>query len=89
MSIRLSEADGAVIDRAASSRGRPRAGFVREAAPRAAEEVLMDHARVRVSAGGFAAFVVAVTAPAEPVPELVALFGRKAPWEAADGKPRR
>ena len=85
LSMRLPEADVAVIDRAASLRGRSRTDFVREAAVRAAEEVLMDQALVRMSADGFAAFMAAVTAPAEPVPELVELFRRKAPWEAAGG----
>ena len=83
LSMRLPEADIAVIDRAADLRGRSRTEFVRDAAVRAAEEVLMEQALVRMSADGFAAFMAAVTAPAEPVPEMVALFGRKAPWEAA------
>ena len=85
LSMRLPEADVAVIDRAASLRGRSRTDFVREAAVRAAEEVLMEQALVRMSEEGFAAFMAAVTAPAEPVPELVELFRRKAPWEAAGG----
>jgi uncharacterized protein (DUF1778 family) len=84
LSMRLPEADVAVIDRAAALRGRSRTDFVREAAVRAAEEVLMDQALVRMSADGFAAFMAAVTAPAEPVPELAELFRRTAPWEAAD-----
>ena len=79
LSMRLPEADIAVIDRAANLRGRSRTEFVREAAVRAAEEVLMEQALVRMSPDGFAAFMTAVTVPAE----LVRLFGRKAPWEAA------
>ena len=79
LSMRLPEADIAVIDRAASRRGRSRTDFVREAAVRAAEEVLMDEALVRMSEDGFAAFMAAVAAPAEPVPELALLFRRKAP----------
>jgi uncharacterized protein (DUF1778 family) len=85
LSMRLPEADIAVIDRAASLRGRSRTDFVREAAVRAAEEVLMDRALVRMSEEGFAAFMAAVTALAEPVPELVELFRRKAPWDAPGG----
>jgi uncharacterized protein (DUF1778 family) len=85
LSMRLPEADIAVIDRAASLRGRSRTDFVREAAVRAAEEVLMDRALVRMSDEGFTAFMAAVTAPAEPVPELVELFRRKTPWETAGG----
>ena len=86
MSMRLPAADVAVIDRAASLRGRSRTDFVREAAVRAAEEVLMENALVRMSTAGFAAFMAAVTAPARPVPEMVELFRRKAPWDAKPAK---
>ena len=82
LSMRLPEADITVIDRAAALRGRSRTDFVREAAVRAAEEVVLEQTLVRMSEAGFAAFVEAVTAPAAPVPELVELFRRKAPWEA-------
>lgn len=86
LSMRLPEADIAVIDRAASLRGRSRTDFVREAAVRAAEEVLMESLFVRMSEDGFAAFMAAVGAPAMPVPEMVELFGREAPWAAAEKK---
>ncbi len=39
ISMRLPEADIAMIDRAAGLRGRSRTGFVRDAAVRAAEDV--------------------------------------------------
>jgi uncharacterized protein (DUF1778 family) len=81
LSMRLPEADIAVIDRAASLRGRSRTDFVREAAVRAAEAVIMENTLVRMSEGGFAAFMAAISAPAQPVPEMVELFGRKAPWD--------
>ncbi|SEE82955.1 Uncharacterized conserved protein, DUF1778 family [Rhizobiales bacterium GAS191] len=81
LSMRLPEADIAVIDRAASLRGRSRTDFVREAAVRAAEGVLMENTLLRMSEDGFAAFMAAVSAPAVPVPEMVDLFGRKAPWD--------
>jgi uncharacterized protein (DUF1778 family) len=42
LSMRLSAADIAIIDRAATLRGRSRTQFVRDAAVRAAEDVLMD-----------------------------------------------
>ena len=42
LAIRLSEADLAVIDRAAQLRGRSRTDFVREAAVRAAEDAILD-----------------------------------------------
>lgn len=82
LSMRLPETDIAIIDRAASLRGRSRTDFVREAAVRAAEEVLMETTPIRMSAAGFKAFLEAVAQPARPVPEMVELFQRTAPWEA-------
>jgi uncharacterized protein (DUF1778 family) len=81
LSMRLPEGDIAIIDRAADLRGRSRTDFVREAAVRAAEEVLMESTLVRMGAEGFDAFIQAVSAPAVPVPEMVASLRRKAPWE--------
>ena len=69
LSMRLPEGDIAIIDRAADLRGRSRTDFVREAAVRAAEEVLMESTLVRMSAEGFEAFIQAVSAPAAPVPD--------------------
>lgn len=86
VSMRLPEADIAIIDRAATLRGRSRTDFVREAAVRAAEEILMDTAPIRMSAAGFAAFVEALSAPVAPVPEMVNLLRRPAPWEDRAGK---
>ncbi len=86
LSMRLPEGDIAIIDRAADLRGRSRTDFVREAAVRAAEEVLMESTLVRMSAEGFDAFMQAVSAPAAPVPEMVASLRRKAPWEKARAK---
>jgi len=81
ISMRLPEADIAMIDRAAGLRGRSRTDFVREAAVRAAEDVLLEHRLIRMSPEGFAAFMAALSAPAAPVPEMVELAGRPAPWE--------
>jgi uncharacterized protein (DUF1778 family) len=81
VSMRLPAADLAIIDRAAGLRGRSRTDFVREAALHAAEEVLLERALIRMSPAGFAAFRAAVEAPAAPVPELVELLRRPAPWE--------
>ena len=47
----------AIIDRAASLRGRSRTDFVREAAVRTAEEVVMENRLIRMSPEGFAAFM--------------------------------
>jgi len=82
LSTRLAEADIAIIDRAAKLRGRSRSDFVREAAVRAAEDVLMETVPIRMSAAGFKAFVASLSGPAKPVPEMVELFRRAAPWQA-------
>ena len=81
ISMRLPEADIAMIDRAAGLRGRSRTDFVREAAVRAAEDVVMEARLIRMSPDGFADFVAAVSGPATPVPEMVELATRPAPWE--------
>src|SRR5437764_9219687 len=81
LSMRLPETDIAVIDRAAALRGRSRTDFVRDAAVRAAEEVLMETAPIRMSPAGFKAFMAALSGPATPVPEMIELFQRAAPWE--------
>jgi uncharacterized protein (DUF1778 family) len=83
ISMRLPEADVAIIDRAATLRGRSRTDFVRDAAVRAAEDVLMDSRLIRMSPEGFAEFMEALSAPAAPVPDMVELAKRRAPWETA------
>ncbi|WP_066114489.1 MULTISPECIES: DUF1778 domain-containing protein [Sphingomonadales] len=82
VSMRLADADIAIIDRAASRRGDSRAEFIRDAAVRAAEEVIMENTVIRMSPEGFAAFATMLDSPAKPVPEMVALLKRLAPWEA-------
>jgi uncharacterized protein (DUF1778 family) len=86
LSIRLPDADIAIIDRAARLRGRSRTDFMRDAAVRAAEDVLMETSPIRMSAEGFDAFMAAVSGPALPVPEMVELFRRVAPWETDSPK---
>jgi len=81
LSMRLGEADIAIIDRAAALRGHSRTDFVRTAAVRAAEEVLMERTLIRMSPGGFAAFRDAIDAPPAPVEAMVDLLKRPAPWE--------
>lgn len=81
ISMRLPEADVAMIDRAAALRGRTRTDFVRDAAVRAAEEVVMENRLIRMSPEGFADFVNILSRPAAQVPEMVELGKRPAPWE--------
>jgi uncharacterized protein (DUF1778 family) len=82
LSMRLPEADIAIIDRAATLRGRSRTDFVRDAAVRAAEDVLMETVPIRMSPAGFKAFMAALSGPTKAVPEMTELFRRPAPWEA-------
>jgi uncharacterized protein (DUF1778 family) len=88
LSMRLPEADIALIDRAGSLRGRSRTDFVRDAAVRAAETVLMEAAPIRMSTAGFKHFMAALSAPAVPVPEMVDILRRSAPWERKASKGR-
>jgi uncharacterized protein (DUF1778 family) len=82
LSMRLPEADIALIDRAAMIRGRSRTEFVRDAAVRAAEEVIMDTAPIRMSEEGFGAFMKAISGPPTPVPAMVELLKRPPPWRS-------
>jgi uncharacterized protein (DUF1778 family) len=87
LSMRLPAADIAVIDRAASLRGSSRTQFMRDAAVRAAEEVVLETALIRMSPDGFEAFLAALAAPPGPAPEMVELARRSAPWDDhADGQ---
>ena len=81
LSMRLPEADIAVIDRAAALRGRSRTEFVRDAAVRAAEETLLETAPIRMSEEGFQAFLAAISGQPAPAPEMAALFARATPWK--------
>ena len=81
LSMRLPETDIAIIDRAATLRGRSRTDFVRDAAVRAAEDVLMETVPIRMSPAGFKAFMAALSGPATPVSQMIELFQRAAPWE--------
>ena len=81
LSMRLPEQDLAIIDRAAGLRGRSRTDFVREAAVRAAEEVLLEQSIVRLDPVNFEAFKAALDAPPRVVPEMAQLLKRRAPWE--------
>ena len=86
LSMRMPDSDIALIDRAAGLRGRSRTDFVREAAVRAAEEVLMETGLVRMSEEGFAEFMVVLSAPATAVAPMVEILRRPAPWEQGKGQ---
>jgi len=84
--MRLPAQDIAIIDRAADLRGSSRTEFVREAAIRAAEAVLMENTLMRMSPQGFDRFITTISAPAKPVPAMVKLFKRKSAWETLGKK---
>ncbi|HJP70021.1 MAG TPA: DUF1778 domain-containing protein [Sphingomicrobium sp.] len=84
LALRFPDADLAIIDRAASQRGRSRTESVRDAAVRTAEEVLMENLVIRMSPAGFEAFVSALDAAPTPVPEIIELLKGPAPWEGSD-----
>lgn len=48
---------------------------------RAAEDVVMETAPIRMSAEGFDAFMAAVSAPPTVVSEMLEVLRRPAPWE--------
>ncbi len=81
ISMRLATADLSMIDRAAGLRGQSRTDFVRDAAVRAAEQVLMENRLIPMSSEGFAEFMAILSGPAVAVPEMVDLAERPAPWE--------
>ena len=86
LSMRLPEADVAVIDRAAALRGRSRTDFVRDSAVQAAEAALMETGPIRMSEEGFAAFLAEISGPAKAVPEMVEILKRRSPWESSSTK---
>jgi uncharacterized protein (DUF1778 family) len=88
LSMRLPEADIAMIDRAASLRGRTRTDFIRDAAVRAAEQEIMESTLIRMSPEGFKEFMAMISAPAKAPPEMVEALKRPAPWERKSGKHR-
>jgi uncharacterized protein (DUF1778 family) len=49
---------------------------------RAAEDALMETTPIRMSKGGFKAFLDALSKPANAAPEMIEVLRRKAPWES-------
>lgn len=84
VSLRLPEDDLAIIDSAARRRGRSRTDFMREAAVRAAEAILLEDGIIRMTPEGFAAFMAEIEGPGDPDPEMVAKL-RRARQRMAEG----
>lgn len=86
LSMRPPEADIAIVDRAARLRGWSRTDFIRDAAVRAAEEVLMESVLVRMRPTGFKAFMRALSGTAKPAPEMAEVLEHRAPWETGGSR---
>lgn len=86
LSLRLTEADLDIIDRAAKRRGFLRAHFVRDAVLRAAEDTLMETVPLRLKPAAFRVFLEVLSKPAGAVPQLSELLRREAPGESEAGK---
>jgi uncharacterized protein (DUF1778 family) len=63
LALRIPAADLAVIDRAAKMTRRSRTDFMRDAAVREAEEIILESTLVKLSEAGFKSFVEAIEAP--------------------------
>jgi uncharacterized protein (DUF1778 family) len=80
MSVRLSAAECAIVDRAARASGRIRTAFVREVPVRAAQDLLLDRVLVEMTPNGHRAFMAAIAEPAAPVSGVVDVLRRELPW---------
>ncbi len=89
VSLRFRDSDLSLIDRAASLRGRSRTEFMRDAAMREAEEIVLQSAIVQQTSDAFAQFAAAIEARPRQVSALVKLFATRAPWTAKAAKPKQ
>ncbi|MBO0127909.1 DUF1778 domain-containing protein [Agrobacterium sp. OT33] len=80
ITIRLSEADAAVVKRAADQCGQSPVEFAHTSILRLAADVINGRLIV-MTPEGFLDFCLGLSEPAAPVPEMVELINRPAPWE--------
>lgn len=80
LSLRLPQADLALIDRAARMKGSSRTQFVRDASVREAEATVLDNMMIRMSEAGFNSFVDAIEAPAQVNEKLLKALQRSSKW---------
>jgi uncharacterized protein (DUF1778 family) len=52
----------------------------------AAKDMLMETTIIRMSSSDFKDFLKILSVPARPVPEMVELFKRLAPWKSGDAR---
>jgi uncharacterized protein (DUF1778 family) len=81
INLRTSEAQCALIDRAAEASGKDRTEFMLEAATREARSVLLDRCFFQLTDNAFRRFADALDAPPAANPRLRKLLARRAPWE--------
>ena len=81
LNIRIRPGERGLIDRAARVIGMNRTEFIRDATRRAAEEVLLDQALLRVEPEAYVAFLERLDAPCEPNERLRKTLGATPPWE--------
>lgn len=81
LSMRLPQADVAVIDRAARIKGRSRTEFVRDAAVREAEATILDSILIQMNAAGFKSFMDTVNAPPAVNNQLLAALEKSKAWD--------
>ncbi|WP_163269342.1 DUF1778 domain-containing protein [Chelativorans alearense] len=81
ISVRLSKSDIAIIEGAAEKSGQSLTEFVRSAVLRTASEI-GDGRLIAMSPEGFSDFCSAIYAPGTPIPEMIELANRPAPWES-------
>ena len=81
LNIRIKPQIRELIDRAAELAGKNRTDFVLDAARRAAEDTLLDHAVLTVSAKAYRQFLARLNAPPRPNKRLLKSMRTRAPWE--------
>ncbi|ATN36004.1 hypothetical protein ACO34A_19565 [Rhizobium sp. ACO-34A] len=80
ITIRLLEADAAVVRRAADQCGQSLTEFAHTSILRFADDVINGRLIV-ITPEGFSDFCLGLSEPAASVPEMVELINRPAPWE--------
>ena len=89
-SISIHDKGAAKSGRASSPRGRSKKNPVTDEHIRAAEDVMMGKAMIHLSPEDFDELLAEISGPAEPMPALVELFKRPAPWDPGyKYKPKR
>jgi uncharacterized protein (DUF1778 family) len=81
ISLRVSQRQRALIDRAAEALGKNRSDFMLEAACREADSVLLDRRFFLLGEKAYRRFTDALDKPPADNPRLRRLLTTKAPWE--------